>query len=105
MLRQSLPQGDSDRLRFGNKFYPKITLSFERSFVMFHCSFCKKNQKEVKKLIIAEKTAETASICDKCIILCMLSLYENSKNLFKIFLKFDILKEYEIPKRYNSRTI
>ena len=57
------------------------------------CSFCGKNQKEVKKLI----AGPTVFVCDECVELCMDIIKEDNKNnKFKI--KKDIPKPSEINK-------
>ena len=40
------------------------------------CSFCGKNQKEVKKLI----AGPTVFVCDECVELCMDIIKEDNKN-------------------------
>ena len=64
------------------------------------CSFCGKNQKEVKKLI----AGPTVFVCDECVELCMDIIKEDSKNnKFKI--KKDIPKPSEINKFLNDYVI
>ena len=64
------------------------------------CSFCGKNQKEVKKLI----AGPTVFVCDECIELCMDIIKEDNKNnKFKI--KKDIPKPSEINKFLNDYVI
>ena len=64
------------------------------------CSFCGKNQKEVKKLI----AGPTVFICDECVELCMDIIKEDNKNnKFKI--KKDIPKPSEINKFLNDYVI
>ena len=59
------------------------------------CSFCGKNQKEVKKLI----AGPTVFVCDECVELCMDIIKEDNKNnKFKI--KKDIPKPSEITNWY-----
>ena len=61
------------------------------------CSFCGKNQKEVKKLI----AGPTVFVCDECVELCMDIIKEDNKNnKFKI--KKDIPKPSEINKFLND---
>ena len=57
------------------------------------CSFCGKNQKEVKKLI----AGPTVFVCDECVELCMDIIKEDSKNN-KTKLKKDTPKPSEIKK-------
>ena len=62
-----------------------------------YCSFCGKNQKEVKKLI----AGPTVFVCDECVELCMDIIKEDNKNnKFKI--KKDIPKPSEINKFLNK---
>ena len=64
------------------------------------CSFCGKNQKEVKKLI----AGPTVFVCDECVELCMDIIKEDNKNnKFKI--KKDIPKPSEINKFLNEYVI
>ena len=64
------------------------------------CSFCGKNQKEVKKLI----AGPTVFVCDECVELCMDIIKEDNKNnKFKI--KKDIPKPSEIHKFLNDYVI
>ncbi len=64
------------------------------------CSFCGKNQKEVKKLI----AGPTVFVCDECVELCMDIIKEDNKNnKFKI--KKDIPKPSEINKFLNDFVI
>ncbi len=64
------------------------------------CSFCGKNQKEVKKLI----AGPTVFVCDECVELCMDIIKEDNKNnQFKI--KKDIPKPSEINKFLNDYVI
>ena len=64
------------------------------------CSFCGKNQKEVKKLI----AGPTVFVCDECVELCMDIIKEDNKNnKFKI--KNDIPKPSEINKFLNDYVI
>ncbi len=58
-----------------------------------YCSFCGKNQKEVKKLI----AGPTVFVCDECVELCMDIIKEDSKNN-KHKIKKDIPKPSEINK-------
>tara|TARA_Y100000590_G_scaffold470379_1_gene664294 strand:- start:2900 stop:4162 length:1263 start_codon:yes stop_codon:yes gene_type:complete len=58
-----------------------------------YCSFCGKNQKEVKKLI----AGPTVFVCDECVELCMDIIKEDSKNI-KSRSKKDIPKPSEINK-------
>ncbi|MDC3112716.1 ATP-dependent Clp protease ATP-binding subunit ClpX [Pelagibacteraceae bacterium] len=65
-----------------------------------YCSFCGKNQKEVKKLI----AGPTVFVCDECVELCMDIIKEDNKNnKFKI--KKDIPKPSEINKFLNDYVI
>ncbi len=57
------------------------------------CSFCGKNQKEVKKLI----AGPTVFVCDECVELCMDIIKEDNKNS-KTKIKKDIPKPSEINK-------
>ena len=64
------------------------------------CSFCGKNQKEVKKLI----AGPTVFVCDECVELCMDIIKEDNKNnKFKI--KKDIPKPSDINKFLNDYVI
>ena len=64
------------------------------------CSFCGKNQKEVKKLI----AGPTVFVCDECVELCMDIIKEDNKNnKFKI--RKDIPKPSEINKFLNEYVI
>ena len=64
------------------------------------CSFCGKNQKEVKKLI----AGPTVFVCDECVELCMDIIKEDNKNnKFKI--KKEIPKPSEINKFLNEYVI
>ena len=64
------------------------------------CSFCGKNQKEVKKLI----AGPTVFVCDECVELCMDIIKEDNKNnKFKV--KKDIPKPSEINKFLNDYVI
>ena len=64
------------------------------------CSFCGKNQKEVKKLI----AGPTVFVCDECVELCMDIIKEDNKsNKFKI--KKDIPRPSEINKFLNDYVI
>ena len=64
------------------------------------CSFCGKNQKEVKKLI----AGPTVFVCDECVELCMDIIKEDNKNnKFKI--KKNIPKPSEINKFLNDYVI
>ncbi len=64
------------------------------------CSFCGKNQKEVKKLI----AGPTVFVCDECVELCMDIIKEDNKNnKFKI--KKEIPKPSEINKFLNDYVI
>ncbi len=64
------------------------------------CSFCGKNQKEVKKLI----AGPTVFVCDECVELCMDIIKEDSKNN-KYKIKKDIPKPSEINKFLNEYVI
>ena len=64
------------------------------------CSFCGKNQKEVKKLI----AGPTVFVCDECVELCMDIIKEDSKNN-KIKVKQDIPKPREINSILNDYVI
>ncbi len=64
------------------------------------CSFCGKNQKEVKKLI----AGPTVFVCDECVELCMDIIKEDSKNN-KSKVKKDIPKPSEINKHLNEYVI
>ncbi len=57
------------------------------------CSFCGKNQKEVKKLI----AGPTVFVCDECVELCMDIIKEDNKNN-KSKIKKDVPKPSEINK-------
>ena len=57
------------------------------------CSFCGKNQHEVKKLI----AGPTVFVCDECVELCMDIIKEDTKNN-KSKLKKDTPKPSEIKK-------
>ncbi len=64
------------------------------------CSFCGKNQKEVKKLI----AGPTVFVCDECVELCMDIIKEDNKNnKFKV--KKDIPKPSEINKHLDDYVI
>ena len=60
------------------------------------CSFCGKNQKEVKKLI----AGPTVFVCDECVELCMDIIKEDSKKIIKSKIKKDIPKPSEINKYF-----
>ncbi len=64
------------------------------------CSFCGKNQKEVKKLI----AGPTVFVCDECVELCMDIIKEDHKNN-KNKVKKDIPKPSEINKFLNDYVI
>ena len=64
------------------------------------CSFCGKNQKEVKKLI----AGPTVFVCDECVELCMDIIKEDNKNS-KFNVKKDIPKPSEINKFLNEYVI
>ena len=64
------------------------------------CSFCGKNQKEVKKLI----AGPTVFVCDECVELCMDIIKEDNKNN-KTKIKKDIPKPSEINKFLNEYVI
>ncbi len=64
------------------------------------CSFCGKNQKEVKKLI----AGPTVFVCDECVELCMDIIKEDNKNN-KLKIKKDIPKPSEINKFLNDYVI
>ncbi len=64
------------------------------------CSFCGKNQKEVKKLI----AGPTVFVCDECVELCMDIIKEDNKNN-KTKIKKDIPKPTEINKYLNDYVI
>ena len=64
------------------------------------CSFCGKNQKEVKKLI----AGPTVFVCDECVELCMDIIKEDNKNS-KFKIKKDIPKPSEINKFLNEYVI
>ena len=64
------------------------------------CSFCGKNQKEVKKLI----AGPTVFVCDECVELCMDIIKEDNKNN-KNKIKKDIPKPSEINKFLNEYVI
>ena len=64
------------------------------------CSFCGKNQKEVKKLI----AGPTVFVCDECVELCMDIIKEDSKNN-KIRVKQNIPKPREINSVLNDYVI
>ena len=65
-----------------------------------YCSFCGKNQKEVKKLI----AGPTVFVCDECVELCMDIIKEDNKNN-KSKIKKDIPKPSEINKFLNEYVI
>ncbi len=64
------------------------------------CSFCGKNQKEVKKLI----AGPTVFVCDECVELCMDIIKEDNKNN-KSKIKKDVPKPSEINKFLNEYVI
>ncbi|WP_343183454.1 ATP-dependent protease ATP-binding subunit ClpX [Buchnera aphidicola] len=65
------------------------------------CSFCKKNQNEVKKIIVGS----SAYICDQCIYLCNNILNEEKKKSF-FFKKYnDLPKPHEIKKNLDNYVI
>jgi len=64
------------------------------------CSFCGKNQKEVKKLI----AGPTVFVCDECVELCMDIIKEDSKNS-KTKIKKDIPRPSEINNFLNDYVI
>ena len=64
------------------------------------CSFCGKNQKEVKKLI----AGPTVFVCDECVELCMDIIKEDTKN-DKIKIKQNIPKPREIYSILNDYVI
>ena len=64
------------------------------------CSFCGKNQKEVKKLI----AGPTVFVCDECVELCMDIIKEDNKNN-KSKIKKNIPKPSEINKFLNEYVI
>jgi len=64
------------------------------------CSFCGKNQKEVKKLI----AGPTVFVCDECVELCMDIIKEDNKNS-KSKIKKDVPKPSEINKMLNDYVI
>ncbi len=64
------------------------------------CSFCGKNQKEVKKLI----AGPTVFVCDECVELCMDIIKEDNKNN-KNKIKKNIPKPSEINKLLNDYVI
>jgi len=64
------------------------------------CSFCGKNQKEVKKLI----AGPTVFVCDECVELCMDIIQEDTKNN-KIKIKQNISKPREIYSILNDYVI
>ncbi len=64
------------------------------------CSFCGKNQKEVKKLI----AGPTVFVCDECVELCMDIIKEDNKNS-KSKIKKNIPKPSEINKFLNDYVI
>ncbi|WP_343187687.1 ATP-dependent protease ATP-binding subunit ClpX [Buchnera aphidicola (Periphyllus koelreuteriae)] len=66
-----------------------------------YCSFCKKNQNEVKKIIVGS----SAYICDQCIYLCNNILNEEKKKSF-FFKKYnDLPKPHEIKKNLDNYVI
>ena len=65
-----------------------------------YCSFCGKNQKEVKKLI----AGPTVFVCDECVELCMDIIKEDNKNT-KIKVKENIPKPREINSFLNDYVI
>ena len=64
------------------------------------CSFCGKNQKEVKKLI----AGPTVFVCDECVELCMDIIKEDTKN-YKTKIKQNIPKPREIYSILNDYVI
>ena len=64
------------------------------------CSFCGKNQKEVKKLI----AGPTVFVCDECIELCMDIIKEDSKSN-QIKVKINTPKPSEIYSILNDYVI
>ena len=64
------------------------------------CSFCGKNQKEVKKLI----AGPSVFVCDECVELCMDIIKEDNKNN-KSKLKTNTPKPSEINKFLNDFVI
>ena len=64
------------------------------------CSFCGKNQKEVKKLI----AGPTVFVCDECVKLCMDIIKEDTKNN-KIKIKQSVPKPREIYSILNDYVI
>ena len=64
------------------------------------CSFCGKNQKEVKKLI----AGPTVFVCDECVELCMDIIKEDNKNN-KSKIKKDIPKPSDINRFLNEYVI
>ncbi|NIH16515.1 MAG: ATP-dependent Clp protease ATP-binding subunit ClpX [Buchnera aphidicola (Periphyllus lyropictus)] len=67
-----------------------------------NCSFCKKNQDEVKKIIAGSK----AYICDQCIYLCNNILKKEKKNIDFPYKKFKNLpKPKEIKKELDNYII
>ena len=64
------------------------------------CSFCGKNQKEVKKLI----AGPTVFVCDECVELCMDIIKEDNKNnKFKI--KKTKIKLNEIYSKHTGKKL
>ena len=49
-----------------------------------YCSFCKKSQNEVKKII----AGPTVFICDECVALCLGMIYKENKELPKNMVRF-----------------
>ncbi|NIG99234.1 MAG: ATP-dependent Clp protease ATP-binding subunit ClpX [Buchnera aphidicola (Periphyllus acericola)] len=67
-----------------------------------YCSFCKKNQNEVKKII----AGSTAYICDQCIYLCNNILTEEYKKKPFFFKKFkELPKPNQIKKKLDEYVI
>lgn len=67
----------------------------------FMCSFCNKNEKEVKKLI----AGKSVFICNECIILCNNILKENDKNKFYTKSLNNLPKPHEIFNYLNDYVI
>ncbi|NEO32321.1 MAG: hypothetical protein F6K36_18190 [Symploca sp. SIO3C6] len=50
-------------------------MTSDKYHTLLRCSFCKKNQEQVRKLIVGPKV----SICDECVDLCKEILAEESQ--------------------------
>ncbi|QJC35287.1 ATP-dependent Clp protease ATP-binding subunit ClpX [Enterobacteriaceae endosymbiont of Donacia proxima] len=82
-----------------------MTNNKENSNIILRCSFCKKYQNEVDKLISGNNAI---FICDKCIILCFNILQKKNKYTFKNFFnnsKINTLTPYKIFNYLNDYII